>query len=67
MDIVLTARNALLAASNQYGNMPGRDPLQAYSSREIPGLGLCLLSPGDLAKGIKAYTSLLKRYALHVS
>jgi hypothetical protein len=43
-----------------------KDPLEAYSVLEVTGLGLCLLSSGDLNKAVKAYSALLRRYSLHV-
>ena len=62
---VLSARNILRGACSQYGGIKGSGEM--FSSKEVSGLGLCVLSPEDLSKGIKSYTSLLKRYALHVS
>ena len=52
-------------ACSQYGHIKGSDEM--FSSKEVAGLGLCVLYPEDLLKGMKSYTSLLKRYALHVS
>ena len=65
MNTVLSARNILKGFLSQ--SSLERDPLEVYSSKEISGLGLCVTSLGDIHKGLKAYSSLLKRYALHVS
>jgi hypothetical protein len=35
-------------------------------SNEVEGIGLCIISLGDVRKGIAAYSALLRRYALHV-
>lgn len=64
VDLVLSARNHLTEALKTLN--PDADPLEAYSSAEVPGVGLCLIAHRDLVKGVKAYTVFLQRYALHV-
>ena len=64
LDQVHSARLRLRSALEKVSD--GLDPLEALSVGDVSGLGLCLMAYKDVPKGIKAYTELLQRYALHV-
>ena len=63
MDLVRTAKHSLDDALKGGSKA---DPLEAYTSLEVQGLGLCVVFGKDMLKGQKAYSAMLHKYALHV-
>lgn len=64
LDLVRIAKYSLDDALKGLGSKA--DPLGAYTSQDVPGLGLCMVLGKDILKGQKAYSAMLRKYALHV-
>lgn len=64
LDLVRVAKHSLDDALKGLGSKA--DPLGAYTSQDVPGLGLCVVLGKDIYKGQKAYSAMLQKYALHV-
>jgi hypothetical protein len=72
IDLVISANQRLHASILKLptfgidGTPINYDEMDGLLSNEVEGLGLCIISLGDVRKGIAAYSALLRRYALHV-
>ena len=64
LDLVRIAKHSLDDALKGLGSKA--DPLGAYTSQDVPGLGLCVVLGKDILKGQKAYSAMLQKYGLHV-